>query len=371
MEHQLLLVDTGREILELVSPATITDNFSLGSTDPLTSQFSVTGIAANQAVASLSGNLVVMPNASNGFGGNVGIGTTNPLSLLSVGSGSGFQVNSSGAITAATGIVSSGTINFSTLNASSGIYTDSSKNLTSTVPTSGVLGYWTRNGTTLYNSNLGDNVGIGTNSPTAALDVNGSASIGGALTFRTGSGSTIQSSSNQLLTLGGNTTGDILFKPGNSSSSLYLSAGGNVGIGTTNPLSLLSVGSGSGFQVNSSGAITAATGIVSSGTINFSTLNASSGIYTDSSKNLTSTVPTSGVLGYWTRNGTTLYNSNLGDNVGIGTNSPTAALDVNGSASIGGALTFRTGSGSTIQSSSNQLLTLGGNTTGDISIGTT
>jgi hypothetical protein len=156
-----------------VSPVNITDNLLLGSTNPSSAQFSVTGIATSQAVASLSGNLVVMPNASNGFGGNVGIGTTNPLSLLSVGSGSGFQVNSSGAITAATGIVSSGTINFSTLNASSGIYTDSSKNLTSTVPTSGVLGYWTRNGTTLYNSNLGDNVGIGTNSPTAALDVNG------------------------------------------------------------------------------------------------------------------------------------------------------------------------------------------------------
>ena len=47
--------------------------------------------------------------------GNVGIGTTNPLAALAVGATSQFQVNSSGAIAAATGITSSGTITFSGL----------------------------------------------------------------------------------------------------------------------------------------------------------------------------------------------------------------------------------------------------------------
>jgi hypothetical protein len=44
-----------------------------------------------------------------------GIGTVNPLSLLSVGTASGFQVNDSGTVVNATGITSSGTINFSSL----------------------------------------------------------------------------------------------------------------------------------------------------------------------------------------------------------------------------------------------------------------
>ena len=77
-------------------------------------------------------------------------------------------------------------------------------------------------------------------------------------------------------------------------NTLYLKAG-NVGIGTTNPTSKLSVGSTSQFQVNSTGAIVAATGITSSGTINFSGLTASKLVFTDASSNLTSTgIGTSG-----------------------------------------------------------------------------
>jgi hypothetical protein len=47
--------------------------------------------------------------------GNVGIGDVDPASLFTVGAGDLFQVNSSGAIAAATGITSSGTITFSGL----------------------------------------------------------------------------------------------------------------------------------------------------------------------------------------------------------------------------------------------------------------
>ncbi|MFZ5391386.1 MAG: beta strand repeat-containing protein, partial [Patescibacteria group bacterium] len=55
-------------------------------------------------------------------------------------------------------------------------------------------------------------------------------------------------------------------------NQLVITTAGNVGIGTSSPASLLSVGATSQFQVNSSGAITAATGITSSGTITFSGL---------------------------------------------------------------------------------------------------
>lgn len=68
--------------------------------------------------------------------GNFGLGDNSPASLLTVGSGDLFQVNSSGAIAAATGITSSGSINFSGLTASKAVFTDGSKNLTS----SGTLG---------------------------------------------------------------------------------------------------------------------------------------------------------------------------------------------------------------------------------------
>jgi hypothetical protein len=50
--------------------------------------------------------------------GNVGIGDTSPSALLTVGSGDLFQVNSSGAIAAATGVTSSGTITFSSISGS-------------------------------------------------------------------------------------------------------------------------------------------------------------------------------------------------------------------------------------------------------------
>ena len=65
-----------------LSPLNISNDFLLGSTSTGSAQFSVTGIANNQATASLSGNLIVMPN--NGWGGNIGIGTTAPLSALDV-----------------------------------------------------------------------------------------------------------------------------------------------------------------------------------------------------------------------------------------------------------------------------------------------
>lgn len=114
---------------------------------------------------------------------------TSPAYTLSIGSSGQFGVNSSGAIAAATGIASSGTINFSGLTASLPVFTDASKNLTNTgtVPvgnggtgatsfTAGSVIF--SNGTILTqdNSNFfwddsNNRLGIGTTSPSGPLHI--------------------------------------------------------------------------------------------------------------------------------------------------------------------------------------------------------
>ena len=68
--------------LGALSPTNITDDLLLGTTATTTAQFSVSNIAKNQAIASLSGQFIVMPN--NGWGGQVGIGITNPAYALDI-----------------------------------------------------------------------------------------------------------------------------------------------------------------------------------------------------------------------------------------------------------------------------------------------
>ena len=72
-------------------------------------------------------------------------------------------------------LLGNGNINIPGLTASSEVYTDASKNLTSTPPTTGVLGYWTRNSGSgyLFNTTQTDNVGIGTITPGVKFDVIG------------------------------------------------------------------------------------------------------------------------------------------------------------------------------------------------------
>ncbi|QQR78763.1 MAG: hypothetical protein IPJ68_00545 [Candidatus Moraniibacteriota bacterium] len=74
---------------------------------------------------------------------------------------------------------------------------------------------------------------------------------------------------------------------GDSSARITALASGNFGIGDTSPASLFTVGDGDAFQVNSTGAIVAATGIISSGTITFSGFTSNGGVlYTNGSGTL-------------------------------------------------------------------------------------
>lgn len=66
--------------------------------------------------------------------------------------------------------------NFSGLSVSSAVYTDGSKNLTSTAPTSGAIGYWSRTGTTLSPATANDVVSV---SGTGAIAITGTSSAAG------------------------------------------------------------------------------------------------------------------------------------------------------------------------------------------------
>ncbi|HEY1041565.1 MAG TPA: tail fiber domain-containing protein [Candidatus Paceibacterota bacterium] len=185
--------------------------------------------------------------------GNVGVGTTSPSGYFSVGSSSQFQVNSSGAISAATGISSSGTINFSGLTASKVVFTDASKNLTSTgtvgvdqggTGTTGLTGIVIGNGASAFTATtlssgiatqISDETGTGAlvfgTTPVFTTNISTPAIISsGALTVTPAAGQNLN------VSLSG--AGDFVV---NSNQFVVDTSAGNVGIGTTTPAYALHV----------------------------------------------------------------------------------------------------------------------------------
>ncbi|MCX6753564.1 MAG: hypothetical protein NTV03_00715, partial [Candidatus Nomurabacteria bacterium] len=210
-----------------------------------------------------------MPIAINKGGGSVGIGTTNPLDALHV------VGNIRNSVLASAGnkcvyADSNGALHISTDNC--GLAGAGGDNLGNHIMSQNLRtsGYWI--------SNDGDNegvfvktdgtVGIGTSSPGTTLDVYGSTSVrnssgGGVLGIGTSSGATQY----QYVNFGGATggvdnawqigksptTGGVgglggfyIYDMKNSTTSLTVLPGGNVGIGTTSPTYPLEVQSSSG-----------------------------------------------------------------------------------------------------------------------------
>jgi len=265
--------------------------------------------------------------ANNYLSGKLGIGDTTPASALTVGSGDLFQVNSSGQIAAAAGIVSSGTIQFSTLTSNGALYTSGGNGtLTTTAPTSGALGYWSRSGTTLSPATANDVISISGNTSDIIYATSSSNSAGNKVLNVWQSGATSGTDyAGYFYNSGGSTTNVAIyaasaFSGGNDYA--IITNGGNVGIGDISPTALLTVGNGDLFQVNSSGQITSAAGIISSGTIQFSALTSNGALYTSGGNGtLTTTAPTSGALGYWSRSSTTLSPTTANDILSITGNS--------------------------------------------------
>ena len=79
-----------------LSPLAETQDLLLGSTATSSAVFAFTGLDSliHQSQASISGNLIVMPN--NGFGGNLGIGTTTPSTKLQILGGTSVYDNTTG-----------------------------------------------------------------------------------------------------------------------------------------------------------------------------------------------------------------------------------------------------------------------------------
>jgi hypothetical protein len=242
----------------------------------------------------------------------------------------------------------------------------------------------------------------------------GNASIAGTLTLGSyGLPGVIQTTSNQLLTIGGNTTGDIQFMPGNSSSSLYLSSNGTVRIGSANvqPSVTLDVSentnAGARIRVENTnnGALARASLIFGNDFDTMSneiSLNSSGNTTTDSglAKSLNIWMNDAAPIAFGTSSTTRMLITATGQfGIGTGTTTPVAQLQVNGqygsnaafvvnnsnsgdliAASASGATKFRIDnsgnasmSGSltmvganSIQTTSNTLLTIGGNSTGNI-----
>ncbi len=214
--------------------------------------------AANSALNQSSGGVTIL-NAASGQPiylrtGNsdrvtvnatgLGIGDTSPAAALTVGSGDLFQVNSSGAIAAATGITSSGTINFSGLSASGIVYTDGSKNLTSTAPTSGALGYWSRTGTTLQPTTSNDVISISGNSgDIATLASSATGSANKTLNVSQTGATSGTDYAGYFSNTGAATTNVGLYATATGATNNYAAIfeNGNVGVGATSPTGKLAI----------------------------------------------------------------------------------------------------------------------------------
>ena len=268
-----------------------------------------TGNGLAQITTVSNNHLALMPNGTGG----VGINTTSPLASLDIRGNVGTTPGASvSANTSAAALVAD--------NRGTGdIFTASSAGLNRFVIT--------QNG----------NVGIGTSLPTAVLDVAGTASISSSLSFRNGAGS-IQTTGNNTLTLGGNTTGNIILSPLNGA------AGSFVAPSITNQVDL--------------------------GTSAFAFRN----IY--SSNVLAS--GTTGTFGWFQRNSGSVVPTNITDDFLLGSTATASAkfgfLNVAGgtptasiSANSGANASYLTGAGN-LATTNMQTLTLGGSTTGTIVI---
>jgi excisionase family DNA binding protein len=232
-------------------------------------------------------------------GGNIGIGTTAPTEKLQVHDSSDVQLRLVDDSALAAGI--GGGISFAASQVTGGPF-DTAKitaeKLNSTITDSSYdLAFWTKRNNVAIAERMridsNGNVGIGITAPTTYLDITGTNAGTTSLRLRSGDGVTVPADSNQILfSYNGTTSYTHAIKTRHNSGAainnaidfylwdqttdaagtigtkhvLTLEGTGNVGIGTSAPSALLSVGSTSQFQVNSSGQVTYVDGTTNTAT---------------------------------------------------------------------------------------------------------
>jgi hypothetical protein len=244
-----------------------------------------------------------------------------------------------------------GKVGIGTLGANLPVYTDGSSVLTTTVPTTGIQGFWTRSGTDLYNTNQGDNVGIGTTAPVFRLHIKGGNANTEQMTLgATTTGNfalTSQDGGAYGLYAGVGNTGNAWLQVGRHNTAtaynlILQASGGNVGIGTTGPATRLHVNGGITMSAatNTDNASPALTANVGDDFLYNTKYLSHYGMGFHVPEN--SSAPTGSgayMSGYYGvdlfAGGASRISVKEGGNVGIGTTNPRASLNVNGGFGVG------------------------------------
>jgi hypothetical protein len=239
---------------------------------------------------------------------------------------------------------SSNNISFSSVTLSNG-FTVSSSNTT-------VAGGWSNNSSNVFI--IGSNIGIGKSNPQSALDVNGNILINGSLSMQgvqilgniggaaNVGNSVIQGFCNTSLgvifSISCNVSNNYFQFTACNSNLLTITGNGNLGIGFSNPNSLLSVAGGTTVGVSYSNAIAPNNGLIVQGILGIGTSNPGYTIDVNGDINFSGNLRKNGVLyqgSQWSNNGSNLFIFN--SNIGIGTSNPGSFLSVAGGVTIGAA----------------------------------